>query len=348
MSRLEGDLGVIIPRARDYLVETCRGKIGPQLRTMYQELQDAQRIGRESNIVVAEKKRTNEVPSEVTKADRTIDGQLRNAWQAIFGNTILWYSEESKAGALKRLKPEELLEVPLAVVVDPIDGSGRLARFSDRFSNSFALVARGTTVLGVIYQPVTNTLWVAERDKPTVRIDRDGETEIKVSETSKLEKAYVSTAFAWNLGQRMQNMKIQRRLGPFVNQFVSTASSVLDIVDIAQAHIDALVCLGLHPWDMAASAFAVVQSGGKVTKFTGDESEWHPFQPEIVASNGLIHGELIKVINSNALLNAFLETQRILTRRDISREKKEWVVFRAAKKARETVIYLAKKTRPSE
>lgn len=333
----------IIPHARDFLVGHITREIGPRLRDTHERLLAAQRSGEESGIVVAQKKQgDHDVASDVTKPDLTIDGHARNAWQGKFPN-IPWYSEESKGKGSKRKTPHELRNTDAIVVVDPVDGSGELGRGSPRFSSSFALVMNGRPVLGIIYQAVGDTLWIAERGKPTVKIDRHGERQVHVSKTANLDKAYITTAYAWNLRQRRKNMRLQARLGPFVNQFVSTASSVLDTVEVAQGNPDAMVCLGLYPWDQAAAALAVVKAGGKVTKFTGDEFEWHPFQPEIVASNGLIHGELIKIINRNALVNTFLQTQRILTRGDISRQRKEWVVFRAAKKAQEIVVFLAKK-----
>lgn len=332
----------IIPHARDFLVGHIQHEIGPRLRESHQRILDAQRNGEENGAVVAQKKQADHVASDITQADLTIDGRARNAWQARFPD-VPWYSEESKGRKEKNKTPEQLRNTPVIVVVDPIDGSGRLGRGSSRFSSAFAVVMNGRPVLGIVYNAVEDTMWIAERDKPTIKIDRNGQKEVHVSKTPKLEKAYVTTAFAWNLRQRKKNMEIQRRLGPFVNQFVSTASSVLDTVEVAQGDPDAMVSLGLFPWDMAAAALAIVQAGGKVTNFKGDEFAWHPFQPEIIASNGLIHDEIVTIINRTRLAQALSETRRMLFRGDISRHQKEQLVFKAAKRAQEIVVFLASK-----
>lgn len=323
----------IIPRAKDFLIESCRRNIGPQLRTVYEAHVEALEKRVQSSLM--EERKNAETPETVTTADISIDSQIRESWQNKFPD-IPVLLEESKELRLEGMRPEQLREVPIVLVVDPIDGSGRLARGSDRFSTSFGLVMKGKPVLAVVYQPVTDTLWTAEKDQEGAF---KNDKQIYVSDTNDLDKAIVSTAFAWNRQKRAQNQKIFNRWALFINKFVGTASSVLDGTDVAQGVTDAHVSIGLKPWDVAGFSLLVEKAGGKVTPLNG-KGEWTPFQSDILASNGLIHNDLLDVINRNAMLAALMKLYRIQIRRDI---RDKGVVYSAFDNARKAVTIFHKK-----
>lgn len=328
MSGLERD---IVGRAQDFLIQTARRDVGPRLRSVYEERVGALRRGQEGNLVVRPKNPFTIEPT--TSADTDIDNRLRIAWEGEFPD-IPWYSEDSKNKIVEGLKIDELKRLPWLMVIDSIDGSGELARGSARFSSSFGLVSYGKVVLAVVYEPVGDAIWTA--DATTDGAFRN-EQRIKASNISDLDKARVSTAFAWDIRQRIENHKALGRLIYYVSQFKGSASSVLDGADVAQGAIDAHVSVGLKPWDMAGFSCLVERADGQVTTLAGDN--WSPFEPNIVASNGLIHKDLITVINKNAMMFALMTLYRIYFRRDI---RNRGPIDKALNQVRRGMVFLRK------
>ncbi len=310
----------IIPSVRDFLLETAIPQIGPQLRTVY-----------EQNLTAREQKKLGplrifkKVPGSIeisTNADREADDTVRGLWEENFPD-IPWFSEDSQD--LKDWKDKDLRELPAVFVVDIVDGTGRLARHSDRFSSSFALVSYGKPVMGVVYQSVGDHIWVTQANEDGVF--KDGK-KIRVSDVNELEKAYVSTAYAWDLRDRYKSMVSLIRLHPYVNQLVGTASSVLDLVEIAEGQTDGHVSRGLKPWDMAGAVILIEQAGGKVTTWKG--KDWHPFQPEILATNGKIHKDIQRLLKRNAMLAMLLRVYQV--NKESNMLKRSGIIFQRKKK----------------
>lgn len=84
--------------------------------------------------------------------------------------------------------------------------------------------------------------------------------------------------------------KVYRNVG----QVVCRGSSVSDIASIADGRTEAYLNHGLKPWDVAAASFLVEKAGGVVT--TPDGKPWDIFQPNILATNGILHPEILRRI----------------------------------------------------
>lgn len=278
----------------------------------------------------------------VTSADLTIDNQIRNLWQREFPHIPL-FSEESTDPRLEGMEAKELQKLPVVLVVDPIDGSGRLARHSDRFSTSFALVAEGIPVMTVIYKSVGDTFWTAEIFEGAFKFEGKfkDRKQIEVSKTVWPDKAMISTAFAWDLGKRGKNQRHINRLLFFTNQLLGTASSVLDGVDVAGGQTDAHISEGLKPWDMAGFALLVNEAGGKSTTIW--TPDWHAFEDNILASNGIIHENIRTIVTRNFILATLAEAMRRATHKNV-KEKRD--VFKALRDVQEKVVFLIKKLPP--
>lgn len=72
-------------------------------------------------------------------------------------------------------------------------------------------------------------------------------------------------------------------------------SAVSDLASLAEGQIDAYMHSGLKPWDVAASALLIEKAGGKITTPTGEY--WNVFQPDILATNSILHDRLINLLN---------------------------------------------------
>jgi len=145
--------------------------------------------------------------------------------------------------------------------------------------------------LGVIYDPVHQELFVAEKGKGTTLNNRP----IAVSSVKHLPEALLVTGFAYNVRTAANNnlnhfsrflMKAQaiRRMG----------SAALDLCYVAAGRFDGFWELNLRPWDTAAGFLIVTEAGGTVTDFSGN-----PFSigdSEILATNRKIHASMIAVL----------------------------------------------------
>ncbi len=176
-------------------------------------------------------------------------------------------------------------------LIDPLDGTTNYAHGYPFFCVTLALEYRGEIILGVAYDPLREELFVAERGAGATLNGRP----IRVSRTDVLAKGLLATGFPYDIRSRPEESL------DYFARFVKTAqairrdgSAVLDLCYLACGRFDGFWELGLKPWDMAAGALMVEEAGGRVTRFDG--SRFRLFEPEILASNGLIHEEMIAIL----------------------------------------------------
>ena len=175
-------------------------------------------------------------------------------------------------------------------VVDPLDGTTNYAHDYPIFCVSVALEKNGEVIVGVVYQPIFEELFVAEKGNGAYLNGR----KIQVSRVDKLRQSLLSTGFPYDVledpGQALQ----------FFSGFVHTAQAVrrdgsaaLDLCYVAMGRFDGFWEVRLKPWDTAAGVLIVSEAGGTVTDFQGEP--YSIYQPEVVASNGVIHSQMRQV-----------------------------------------------------
>lgn len=191
---------------------------------------------------------------------------------------------------------EEDLEIkssaPFRWIVDPLDGTTNFAHGLPIFAVSIAVEYEGEIFTGVVYNPISKELFWAERGEGAFL----GKRRIKVSETNSLSKALLATGFPYDIREDSNN-----NLNHFSN-FALRAQAIrrlgaaaLDLCYVACGRFDGFWELKLFPWDVAAGILIVEEAGGKITDFKGFPTDI--YSKEIVASNGKIHDEMIKVLN---------------------------------------------------
>jgi len=177
-------------------------------------------------------------------------------------------------------------------IIDPLDGTTNYLRCVPMFSISIALEYKGDIILGVIYDPVRDELFHAEKDKGAFC----NEQRLSVSKKTSLSESFLATGFPFKAKQFLRdyldcfellfNHTIgMRRLG----------SAALDLAYVAAGRFDAYWELGLSPWDVAAGTVLVREAGGCITDFWNKPDFMN--NSYILASNGKIHEELFKKIN---------------------------------------------------
>jgi myo-inositol-1(or 4)-monophosphatase len=176
-------------------------------------------------------------------------------------------------------------------IIDPLDGTTNYTHGLPIFCTSIALEHKGEIVLGAIYDPSSDELFTAEKNKGAYLNNR----RIHVSSTDTLIKSLIVTGFPYDINDNPYNavqhfsnvlMAAQavRRLG----------SAALDLSYVACGRFDGFWEVALNPWDMAAGILFVEEADGKFTNFKGFPS--NVYFPNVLATNGLIHQQLMDVL----------------------------------------------------
>jgi myo-inositol-1(or 4)-monophosphatase len=176
-------------------------------------------------------------------------------------------------------------------LIDPIDGTTNYAHAYPFFSISIALEVKGEVIAGLVYDPVKDEMFTAEKGKGAFL---NGET-ISVSKSDEIKHSHVCTGFMHEV-EWMVEANI-RHFGNFIRRARAVrrdGSAALDLCYVACGRFDGFWELGLNPWDTAAAVLIVKEAGGHVSKFTGDE--YSIYDKEILATNSIIDDQMIEIL----------------------------------------------------
>lgn len=176
-------------------------------------------------------------------------------------------------------------------VIDPIDGTTNYAHGFPHFCVSLALLADCVPIMGIIFDPWHNELFIAERGHGA----RCNDQQIHVSTVSTLTNALVSTGFPYDYASNPHNNLPEfDRVRQCVQGVRRAGSGALDLAYVAMGRLEAHWERGLQPWDSAAGSLLIHEAGGTLSDYRGNT--WNPWSNCIVASNGLVHDELLSIL----------------------------------------------------
>lgn len=176
-------------------------------------------------------------------------------------------------------------------IVDPLDGTTNYAHGYPTFCVSIALEYRGETILGVVYDPMRDELFTAERGAGATLNHRP----IKVSKTDDLGQSLLSTGFPYDIKtSKLTNLDHWANFAMNAQALRRDGAAALDLCYIACGRFDGFWELNLSPWDTAAGALIAIEAGGRVTDFSG--GSFSNYKPEVIATNGLIHDRMVEVV----------------------------------------------------
>jgi myo-inositol-1(or 4)-monophosphatase len=182
-------------------------------------------------------------------------------------------------------------ESPYRWIIDPLDGTTNYAHGFPFFCVSIALEKDREIILGIIYDPLLEEFFVAEKGKGAYL----NKKKIEVSSTDNLIHSLLATGFPYDLRESEEN-----NIDHF-NNFIMSAQAVrragsaaLDLCYVAMGRFDGFWELKLSPWDVAAGSLIVKEAGGIVTDFKG--GDFDIYSKEILASNKKIHNEMVQVL----------------------------------------------------
>ena len=177
--------------------------------------------------------------------------------------------------------------------LDPLDGTVNFAHGYPLFCVSIALEHKGEVIAGVVYDPLADELFSAYKGKGAF-LNGD---KIQVSQIDKLNRAMVSTGFAYNVREAREN-NIDNFQDMIMNAQAVRRDGVaaLDLCYVACGRYDSFWELNLFPWDTAAGILMVSEAGGKVSRFGGEK--YTVYEKDILVSNGKIHPEMVKILSN--------------------------------------------------
>lgn len=179
-------------------------------------------------------------------------------------------------------------------IIDPLDGTMNFARNVPLFTVSIAALVDGRDHFGVIYQPLTDELFVALKDRGSYL----NGTKLKVSEVSQMDKAICATGFPYDLNETKANCINQfTKIMEFGNPIRIMGCATLNLAYIAAGRFDAYWGSKLLPWDIAAGKLIVEEAGGRITHYDG--SDYSIFdQLNVVATNSKLHPILLNLLKT--------------------------------------------------
>ncbi|PUZ28168.1 inositol monophosphatase [Chitinophaga parva] len=177
-------------------------------------------------------------------------------------------------------------------IIDPIDGTVNFANGIPICAVSIGVEVNGVMQLGVVYNPVMNEFFFAEKGKGATLNDKP----IQVSAKDDLERSFLVTGFPYHWEDMPNDPMVV--FGRFIKKGIPVrrlGSAAIDLCWVAAGRFDGFYEHSLNAWDSAAGYLIVEEAGGTVTDFNGQP--YSPYQPRILATNGKIHQALLDVVN---------------------------------------------------
>ncbi|MCX7905151.1 MAG: inositol monophosphatase [Elusimicrobiales bacterium] len=183
-------------------------------------------------------------------------------------------------------------------IIDPLDGTVNFSHSFNHFAVSIAYVFEGSVVIGVIYDPFKNELFVAEKGRGAMLNNK----RIYVSKINKLSESLLATGFAYDRARKAEfYCKFYSEFMKRSHDIRRCGAASLDMAYVACGRIDGYWEFNLKSWDVAAGKVIVEEAGGKVSDFSGKEwrkefSSLFEWGKENLVSNSLIHSQMLSVI----------------------------------------------------
>ena len=184
-------------------------------------------------------------------------------------------------------------EIPTGPVwiIDPLDGTTNFAHGFPWFAVSIAYAEKGRGQAGVIYCPMQDELFCGCLNSGAWLNGKP----IRVSGIPVLDKSLLATGFPYDIRKRPAKVMAALEAVLIRVQGVRRAgAAALDLAYVTCGRLDGFWEIKLNPWDTAAGQLLLEEAGGKTSDFRGNS--YSPFIPEILATNSLIHKELLSVI----------------------------------------------------
>ncbi len=176
-------------------------------------------------------------------------------------------------------------------IIDPLDGTTNFIHGLPHFSVSIALTQNGKLFQAVVYDPMRQELFTAGKGEGAFLDSK----RLRVSPTSKLENALLSSGFPYRDGQDLDfYQRTSRHYTERSGGVRRLGSAALDLAYVAAGRIDGTWLTGLSSWDMAAGGLIVREAGGLLNDFDGGD-DWMS-KGEVIAATPKVHHQMMEVM----------------------------------------------------
>lgn len=164
-------------------------------------------------------------------------------------------------------------------IIDPLDGTTNFLHGYPQYAVSIALKNKNKIEVGVVYDPLRDELFTAEKGGGAMLNNR----RIRVSKQTDLSSALIGTGFPFKYPQHLDAyLSMFKTLTPTTAGIRRAGSAALDLAYLSAGRLDGFWEIGLKEWDMAAGILLVQEAGGVATDFS--------FNDQYLKSGNLISG----------------------------------------------------------
>jgi len=174
-------------------------------------------------------------------------------------------------------------------VIDPLDGTTNFISGVPLFAVAIALVERGVPRVGVIYDPIHDELFVAERGKGAWLNGK----RMHVSKRDVVRGALLYAGRGYRDHDLEKHGKIIYELERRTSYFRRLGTAAIMLAYVAAGRTEAVILTGNKPWDTLAGIILVREAGGAVTDYCG--CHWTIKSEDVVATNKSIHKHLVNI-----------------------------------------------------
>lgn len=174
---------------------------------------------------------------------------------------------------------------PFTWVIDPIDGTTNFLHAVDDIAVSIALMEKQTVLAGIVYNPIRNELYYAEKGKGAFLMTPTGNMRLRVSSRNKIEESL--------LGSNCFKNKASRNDVAVASENVASVryngSTTLSLAAVAAGRYDGYIARSFKLWDIAAGYLLVHEAGGFVSSYQGKQKLSEIMSEQtVVASNAAL------------------------------------------------------------
>jgi myo-inositol-1(or 4)-monophosphatase len=175
-------------------------------------------------------------------------------------------------------------------IIDPLDGTTNYAHGYPCFCVSIGVEHAGALEIGVVYDPMRNEMFAAERGQGATLNER----RIRVSKVEELNSAMMCTGFPYDVRTRPDFARDFTNFTLHAQAVRRDGSAALDLAYVACGRFDGFWEDGLNTWDIAAGALLVSEAGGRITNFENEPLDI--YTKKVVASNGRVHDAMLRLL----------------------------------------------------
>lgn len=176
-------------------------------------------------------------------------------------------------------------------IIDPLDGTHNYIRNISVFGASIGVVHKNEFVAGVIYMPMDDELYVAEKNNGAYK----NNSKISVSSSSNLKECSISFDSSIRYSPAVM-LKTLDKLASQVFNVRMFGSSARHLSYVAEGKLDFCVEFHDRPWDFAGGVCIIEEAGGRLSTLKGEALTYKSIG--YIASNGLLHDKVQEIVTS--------------------------------------------------